>query len=587
MTTTAAPEVVDMSDSGEPTTTLYSRTTKDGRRLHYELVCLQQPERARACGSGQKSAADRRPVDPPPVVQLRILEGPVFEEAKDITNSYNASFFVFVDLQHSRPIANGRVQTPAATSPPVLTGSPVSGMALLDRPAEAGYFLFPDLSVRHEGRYVLGFTLYEHTKEERDGDAEPVDDNAEPGFLQRMRVVSQPFVVFSAKKFPGLKHSTGLSRCISEQGCRVRIRREVRMRRRGESKQDGGAGGNDASRSRPRAQSPSNQRPRELPAQYRGRSDSNSSHHREPYLVPDRRPSEVDAYPPPPPPPGPVASPHMRYGSDSKPSYTSQYSQNPPPISPTSAYPTQSSPYSAAPPPLHPYSNYPTRHVPSYPPTPSDTFDRRSSTTTAIPPSPSHSHYAGKDESRRDSGYKMEHEYTSARDTAPKLEPEYPSAREVMAKLDPDVKQEVLRRDSAPLSAGPEPPSSLHIPPLNPLNSPLIGGFRDRARRLPGVDSFGVGPSPYSSATRPSDIIEAAPPSKPVPEQTVHAGSKRGFSDTFQESTKALYDGHRPQENHHKVAGRASLYDLSSPDCMMYPRADGQMAYKSTNTFYL
>lgn len=37
-----------------------TRTTRDGRRLHYELKVLQQPERARACGSGPKCEL-RRP----------------------------------------------------------------------------------------------------------------------------------------------------------------------------------------------------------------------------------------------------------------------------------------------------------------------------------------------------------------------------------------------------------------------------------------------------------------------------------------------------------------------------------------------
>lgn len=31
-----------------------SRVTKDGRQLTYELKVIQQPERARACGSGAK-----------------------------------------------------------------------------------------------------------------------------------------------------------------------------------------------------------------------------------------------------------------------------------------------------------------------------------------------------------------------------------------------------------------------------------------------------------------------------------------------------------------------------------------------------
>lgn len=41
-------------NTSDITREVISRTTKGGRRLHYELTCLQQPERARACGSGQK-----------------------------------------------------------------------------------------------------------------------------------------------------------------------------------------------------------------------------------------------------------------------------------------------------------------------------------------------------------------------------------------------------------------------------------------------------------------------------------------------------------------------------------------------------
>ncbi|KAL9115605.1 MAG: hypothetical protein Q9187_007240 [Circinaria calcarea] len=124
---------------------------------------------------------------------------------------------------------------------------PVAGMAYLDRPSPAGYFIFPDLSVRHEGKYRLSFNLFEELKEARDADAEPAISNPDhpnnkvmrssPMAPQahvhfRLEVKSEPFVVFSAKKFPGLAESTALSRVVAEQGCRVRIRRDVRMRRR-------------------------------------------------------------------------------------------------------------------------------------------------------------------------------------------------------------------------------------------------------------------------------------------------------------------------------------------------------------------
>jgi hypothetical protein len=255
------------------------RVTRGGRHLWYELEVIQQPERARACGSGAKSSADRRPVDPPPVLQFKVKEGDNPETARDITFDYNADFFVFASLEHSRPMAHGRVQTPAATSPPVLTGFPVAGCSYLDRPVPAGYFIFPDLSVRHEGRYRLIFSLYEQIKTEQDGEVEPRADeqDAAPGeddgqgFYHRMEIKSDDFVVFSAKKFPGLAESTALSRTVAEQGCRVRIRRDVRMRKRPEGK----AGDYDDT-----AEDEFRRRRTETPDGMRARSMSNTSMHR-------------------------------------------------------------------------------------------------------------------------------------------------------------------------------------------------------------------------------------------------------------------------------------------------------------------
>ena len=149
----------------------------------------------------------------------------------------NASYFLFVELEQARNIAQARGQQEAQRAT-VLTGMPVAGMVYLDRPSPAGYFIFPDLSVRHEGRYRLKFSLFEQTKEAKDEDI--VDSGIVPhgmpyenGYItHRLEVYSQTFTVFSAKKFPGLAESTSLSRIVAEQGCRVRIRRDVRMRRR-------------------------------------------------------------------------------------------------------------------------------------------------------------------------------------------------------------------------------------------------------------------------------------------------------------------------------------------------------------------
>ena len=178
-------------------------------------------------------------MDPPPIVELKILQGEKQEE--DITFQMNANYFLFATLESARRVAHGRVPQDRQT-PPVLTGTPVAGMVYLDRPSPAGYFIFPDLSVRHEGQYRLSFSLYEELKHIKDEDkaeegSQP-NQNGDAHVTHRLEVKSQPFHVYSAKKFPGLSESTSLSRTVAEQGCRVRIRRDVRMRRR-DQKPDG------------------------------------------------------------------------------------------------------------------------------------------------------------------------------------------------------------------------------------------------------------------------------------------------------------------------------------------------------------
>ncbi|RAL66572.1 hypothetical protein DID88_006262 [Monilinia fructigena] len=263
----------NMAASAAPKSTpeIITRTTKGGRKLKYTLTVIQQPERARACGSGAKSSADRRPVDPPPVVQLRIHDETEPRQEKEITFHYNANFFLFATLE-----------------------------------------------------YKLSFNLYEETKEEKDADIESVNESsmrkmssaaaaAESSFDWRMELKSDQFTVYSAKKFPGLSESTDLSRTVAEQGCRVRIRRDVRMRRR-DNKPGGDFGENEDEYSqRGRATSPSfdynSQAARqrglsvggnEDPQQRRGSGEISPYHSPagSPYHTPSVSPSTPNAPPP-------------------------------------------------------------------------------------------------------------------------------------------------------------------------------------------------------------------------------------------------------------------------------------------------
>jgi hypothetical protein len=47
-------------------------------------------------------------------------------------------------------------------------------------------------------------------------------------------VFSDVFQVYPAKRFPGMEESTFLSRSFAEQGLKIRIRKELRLRKRKE-----------------------------------------------------------------------------------------------------------------------------------------------------------------------------------------------------------------------------------------------------------------------------------------------------------------------------------------------------------------
>jgi hypothetical protein len=109
---------------------------------------------------------------------------------------------------------------PTPPPPPAATTPPTPGTTTTQ---DAGFFVFPDLSVRTEGSYRLKLTLFEvvgHTVQ------------------QCASIYTKPFYVFTAKKFPGMEESTPLSCALADQGIKIRIRKEVRLRKKG-----GGGGG--------------------------------------------------------------------------------------------------------------------------------------------------------------------------------------------------------------------------------------------------------------------------------------------------------------------------------------------------------
>ncbi|KAJ2800043.1 hypothetical protein H4R20_004208 [Coemansia guatemalensis] len=83
------------------------------------------------------------------------------------------------------------------------------------------FFCFPDIRVRHPGKYCLRFSLLQlpHTNRE----------NTEATRIL-CNVLSEPFRVYSQKDFPGVDESTLLTKKLAAQGVGIPIRNKGRLR---------------------------------------------------------------------------------------------------------------------------------------------------------------------------------------------------------------------------------------------------------------------------------------------------------------------------------------------------------------------
>ncbi|KAF0490135.1 nuclear divisionprotein rft1 [Gigaspora margarita] len=188
----------------------------------YKLIVCQQPLRARMCGFGEK---DRRPIDPPPIVQLVVNdENGNLDSSTSLSMLQNPFFVLHVTLWSEDCKEERNVISNPPKTTRVLMGSLVSSPAILkNTDGEPGcYFCFPDLSIRTEGKYTLKFSLMKLGTEDR-------LISTRTGIIST--AFSNPFTVYSAKKFPGMTESTELSKAFAKQGLKIPIRNDVRPRK--------------------------------------------------------------------------------------------------------------------------------------------------------------------------------------------------------------------------------------------------------------------------------------------------------------------------------------------------------------------
>ncbi|KAH8549875.1 velvet factor-domain-containing protein [Umbelopsis sp. PMI_123] len=171
------------------------------------LIVRQQPIHARLCSFKEK--VDRRPIDPPPIVQL-VCDNPGIDQQHFLQNPF---FFLVCSLQNANDYdtQGNRVDCNQSTAGTVVQS--LHKLKDLDG-TDGGFFLFSDISVRVEGYFRLRFTLFEIVGTR---------------VVRRTSTLSDVFQVYSPKLFPGMAESTLLTRHLSDQGMRIRIRKENRI----------------------------------------------------------------------------------------------------------------------------------------------------------------------------------------------------------------------------------------------------------------------------------------------------------------------------------------------------------------------
>jgi hypothetical protein len=100
----------------------------------------------------------------------------------------------------------------------------VNACRLTDPKGKTGFwFILQDLSVRTEGKFRLKMSMCDIGTGQ--GTNSVVAPNGKCPILANC--FSEPFTVFSAKKFPGVIESTPLSKCFAQQGIKIPIRKDT------------------------------------------------------------------------------------------------------------------------------------------------------------------------------------------------------------------------------------------------------------------------------------------------------------------------------------------------------------------------
>ncbi|KAK7028553.1 velvet domain-containing protein [Favolaschia claudopus] len=199
----------------------------DGVHLKYDVTIRQQPQHARI--SAMKVSADRRPVDPPIIVQLSVSDAREIGTSASpssrtgsrgqahLSHLRNPYYFMYATLVESQN--DNEVKYVAEGGSSSTAGALVASVRVLkDYPnadQDAAFFIFPNICVRLEGSWRFKLSLFVI-----EGDKVKLCATT----------YSSPFYVYQGKQYPGVQVSTPLTRALAAQGVKLRIRKDIRQR---------------------------------------------------------------------------------------------------------------------------------------------------------------------------------------------------------------------------------------------------------------------------------------------------------------------------------------------------------------------
>lgn len=207
--------------------------------LKYDLCLRQQPANARSCGLGDR---DRRVVDPPPILQLK-LDAPWLSRQEISRKLRTPSYVVHCSIWSPDGEEDMSGMPDDYTRQKRLMGNLVASpfVGFDERGEEGCFFCFPDISCRTPGRYRLKFVLVVLEW--------PLRPNAKS--MIRAELLSDVFQTYSAKEFPGMLESSALAKALKHQGCNIPTKKgNDKTGKRDES--DENSGGEDSPRKRAR-----------------------------------------------------------------------------------------------------------------------------------------------------------------------------------------------------------------------------------------------------------------------------------------------------------------------------------------------